>query len=158
MSPFPVEPARATGPMRLVLSSYPSAAAARRAVLAALARRLAVCGSLIDQRSTFRWRGRTETVPEVLVVFKTAPKRAGALCRFLADTHPYDVPEVVEVDVMRVEPTYLAWLSAWVDPTAAATPGFVVRRPGGRRGRGARAPGRTRAPPHRRSIRTRTRR
>ena len=156
MSPFPVEPARAAGPMRLVLSAYPSAVAARRAVKGALDRRLAACASSIAQSSTFLWRGRRETASETLVVFKTAPKTVGALVRYLAGTHPYRVPEIAEVDVMRAEPRYLAWLSGIVDPSSGHRPGGRFRRPEGPRGRGARAPGRTRGPRPRRSTRTRT--
>jgi periplasmic divalent cation tolerance protein len=158
VSPFPVEPARATGPMRLVLSAYPTAAAARRAAEGAVERRLAACASALVQRSTYLWNGRRETADEVLVVFKTAPKTVGALFRYLAARHPYKVPEIAEVDVLRVEPSYLAWLSGLVDPSSARAPGLAPRRPAGRRGREARAPARTRAPPRRPSRRSRTRR
>jgi periplasmic divalent cation tolerance protein len=156
VSPFPVEPARATGPMRLVLSAFPSPESARRAIDGALDRRLAACASSIAQSSTFLWRGRRERAAEVLVVFKTAPKTVGALFRFLASVHPYDVPEIAEVDVLRAEPAYLAWLTALVDPSSAPGRRPGPTRRGGRPGRGARAPGRTRGPRPRRSTRKRT--
>ena len=155
MSPFPVEPARATGPMRLVLSAFPSAESARRAAEGALDRRLAACASSIAQTSTFVWRGRRTTSAEVLVVFKTAPKTVGALFRYLASAHPYEVPEIAEVDVLRAEPRYLDWLTALVDPTSVPR-AHPARRPAGPRGRGARALGRTRARRRPRSRRTRT--
>ena len=50
MSPFPVEPPRAGGPMRLVLTAYPSAEAAQRAIDGAIARRLAACASAVEER------------------------------------------------------------------------------------------------------------
>jgi periplasmic divalent cation tolerance protein len=137
--------------MRLVLSAYPSVAAARRAVDGALDRRLAACASSIDQTSTFVWKGRRETATETLVVYKTAPKTVGALLRYVAETHPYEVPEVVEVDVMRGAPRYLAWLAGVVDPSSAGGRTPPARRPAGRRARGARVPARTRGRPRRRS-------
>jgi len=149
VSPFPVEPARGTGPMRLVLSAYPGEAAAARAIRGALDRRLAACASTLAQRSTFLWQGRRETAAETLVVFKTAPKTVGALFRYVARTHPYEVPEIVEVDVPRAAPSYLAWLGALVDPSS----GPPTRR-GARRARGARAPARARAPRRRPSRRS----
>jgi periplasmic divalent cation tolerance protein len=154
VSPLPVEPARAPGPMRLVLSAYPSDAAAARVVRGVLDRRLAACASSLGQRSTFLWRGRRETASETLVVFKTAPKTVGALFGYLARTHPYEVPEIVELDVARADPRYLAWLAGIVDPTSAAGPPAPPRRRGGPRGRGARAPGRARARPRPRSRRS----
>jgi len=157
MSPFPVEPPRAGGPMRLVLTAYPSAEAAQRAIDGAIARRLAACASAVEERSTYVWRGRRTTAAETLVVFKTAPKTVGALFRYLAEGHPYDVPEIAEIDVPRAEPRYVAWLTDRVDPMSTTEPSGRPKRPGGRRGRGARAPGRTRGPPPHRSTRTRTR-
>ena len=154
MSPFPVEPARATGPMRLVLSAFPDAKSAQRTVERAIEQGLAACASSIAQRSTFLWRGRRETAEEVLVVFKTAPKTVGALFRFLCRTHPYEVPEIAEVDVLRADPRYLAWLSGLVDPSSVPDGGPYPRRRAGPRGRGARAPGRARARPRPRSKRS----
>jgi periplasmic divalent cation tolerance protein len=137
--------------MRLVLSAYPTFAAARRAVDGALDRRLVACASSLAQSSTFLWHGRRETAAETLVVFKTAPKTVGALLRYLAETHPYEVPEVVEVDVLRAEPRYLVWLAGIVDPSSAEARAPHARRPAGRRARGARALARTRGRPPRRS-------
>ncbi len=152
MSPYPLDPVGAVGPMRLVVSAYPSAAAARTAARAALARRLAACVTVVPVESQYWWKGRVESAAEALALFKTVPKRVGGLVRFLDTTHPYDVPEVVEIDVPRVAPRYLAYLARTLDPSSPPPPlGGGVRRPAGRRARGARAPGRTRAPRRRRS-------
>lgn len=152
MSPFPIEPARAMGPMRLVVSAYPSRDAAVAAAEAAVDARLAACASFSPAESRFWWRGRIESASETIVVFKTVPKRVGALFRFLKERHPYDVPEIIEVDVPRVEPGYLAYLGRTLDLSSLeATPGPRARRRGAPRARGAPPPGRTRAPHRRRS-------
>ena len=152
----PPLPERPPGPMRLVLSAYPSAASAGRAVEKVLARRLAACASTIAQRSRFWWRGRLETADEVLVVYKTTPKSVGALLAFVARTHPYDVPEVAELNVERAEPRYLRYLAETLDPSSLGGSGEVLTRPAGPKARAARAPGRTRARRPRRSTRTGT--
>ena len=122
-------------------------------------RRLAACGNVVAAESRYLWRGRVEAQTEALVVFKTVPKKVGALFEFLGSTHPYEVPEIVEVDVPRVDPRYLRYLSVALDREAAPPPlGGGLIRPEGPRARGARAPARTRGPPHRRSTRTGTRR
>ncbi len=152
MSPYPLDPVEARGPMRLVLTTYPSADAARRAAESALSRRLAACAHLVPIEARYWWRGRVESAGETLVVFKTVPKRVGGLFRFLGAAHPYDVPELIEVDVPRVAPGYLRYLAETLDPDAAPPPlGGGTTRPAARRGRGARGPGRTRARRRRRS-------
>lgn len=152
MSPYPLDPVRAVGPMRLVLSNYPSHETALRAVDAALDARLAACANIVPIDSRYWWNGTVESAHESLVLFKTVPKRVGALLRLLKDSHPYETPEIVELDIPRVDDGYLGYLLATLDPSAPAAHGNrVIRRSGARRGRAARVPGRTRAQHHRRS-------
>jgi periplasmic divalent cation tolerance protein len=159
VTPYPLEPVRALGPGRLVISTYPSRAAALAAVTDVVERRLAACGNVVDAESRYLWRGRVEAQSEALVILKTVPKRVGALFARLRKTHPYDVPEIVEVDLPRVDAGYLRYLSAALDDDAPPPPlGGGSRRRGGRRDREAPGPGRTRGPPHRRSTRTGSRR
>ncbi len=146
MSPYPADPEWARGPMRLVLTTYPNRERALAAVAAALSRRLAACGNVVPIDSRYFWRGEVVTESEALVLFKTVPKRVGALFRFLADEHPYSVPEIVELDVPRVAPGYLRYLAETLD-RASLPPrrAPAVTRWAGPRGRGARRPRRTRA-------------
>jgi periplasmic divalent cation tolerance protein len=155
VSPYPLDPVDATGPMRLVVTAFPSAAAADRAINSALRAKLAACAQATPVRSRYWWKGQLRTDDEVVVVFKTVPKRVGALFRHLAELHPYDVPEVIEVDVARVHGPYLAYLAETIDSEAPPPPlgGGTARprrRPGSRRGPAARHPARTRARPRRR--------
>jgi periplasmic divalent cation tolerance protein len=154
MSPYPADPEWARGPMRLVLSTYPSRERALEAAEGAVARRLAACGSVVPVDSRYWWKGEVVAEPEALVIFKTVPKRVGALFRFLAEGHPYDVPEIVEIDVPRAGPSYLTWLASTLDRSSGPLSGDALRRPGGPRARGARGPARTRALHRRPSRRT----
>ena len=158
MSPYPADPEWAKGPMRLVLTTYPDRERALAAVAGAVSARLAACGNVVPIESRYWWKGELVTETEALVLFKTVPKRVGALFRFLADDHPYSVPEVVELDVPRVAPGYLRYLTETLDraslpPRRAAS----VTRWGGPRAPGARRPPRTRGRHRRRSRRTGTR-
>jgi periplasmic divalent cation tolerance protein len=159
VSPYSLEPIRAVGPVRLVLTTYPSRTAALVAVTAAVERHLAACGNVIAVESRYRWKGRVEAQEEAMVLFKTVPKKVGALFEFLGTTHPYEVPEIIEVDVPRVDPRYLRYLSSTLDHDAPPPPlgGGTMRR-AAPRDRATRGPGRTRARPHRRSTRTGTHR
>ncbi|MCI4329327.1 MAG: divalent-cation tolerance protein CutA [Thermoplasmata archaeon] len=154
MTPYPLDPVEATGPMRLVLTAFPSRAAADRAVRTVLGARLAACAQSTDIRSRYWWKGRVRSEDEVLVVFKTVPKRVGALFRRLSELHPYDVPEMIELDVPRVHPPYLAYLAETLDADSPPPPlgggSAKLRRRGGPRARGARRPARTPAPRRRR--------
>ena len=152
MSPYPLDPMEATGSMRLVITALPDTPAARRLVASALARRLAACAQVGPVESRYWWKGKLEGAAERVAVFKTTPKRVGALFEHIARLHPYDVPEIVEVDVARVHGPYLAYLADTLDRNAPPPPlgggrPRARRRPAGRRGRAARRPGRRRGRP-----------
>jgi periplasmic divalent cation tolerance protein len=156
MSPYPMDPVDATGPMRLVLVAAPRGAVSAELARGALRARLAACVSTVPIDSEYWWKGRLEKAEESLLVFKTVPKRVGGLFRFLATHHPYAVPEILELDVPRIHEPYLRYLAETIDhespplPLGGGAVGRSTTRPGSRRGREARAPGRTRAPHHRR--------
>ncbi|MCI4366465.1 MAG: divalent-cation tolerance protein CutA [Thermoplasmata archaeon] len=149
MSPYPMDPVDATGPMRLVGTALPDAESSDALVRGALEAHLAVCAQVVSSRSTYWWKGAIESAAERVVWFKTSPKHVGALFRFLAEHHPYEVPEIIEVDVARVHGPYLEYLADTLDPHAPPPPlggGRPLRsttRRGGPPGRGARRPGRT---------------
>jgi len=152
VSPYPLDPARSLGPMRIVITTYPSREAALTAAESALRAGLAACANIVPAHSRYWWKDRIESADEVLVLFKTAPKRVGALFRHLEAGHPYEVPELAEVDVPRVGSAYLRYLTATVDPASASPPlGGGSRRRGAPRARGVRSLPRTRAPHRRRS-------
>ena len=146
-----MDPVDATGPMRLVLCAFPADGVATRVARSALELKLAACAQELPLKSQYWWKGRVESADETLVIFKTVPKRVGALFRFLAGAHPYEVPEIVELDVPRVHPPYLAYLAETIDADAPPLPlgggraRVAAKRPVSRRGRAAPRPGRTRA-------------
>jgi periplasmic divalent cation tolerance protein len=149
MTPYPMDPVDATGPMRIVVTALPDSEASESLIRAALDARLAVCAQVVSARSTYWWKGAVEVAPERVVWFKTSPKRVGALFRFLSERHPYEVPEIIEIDIARVHGPYLSFLAKTLDHDAPPPPlggGRAVWRPtrrGAPRGRGARRPART---------------
>jgi periplasmic divalent cation tolerance protein len=51
-----------------------------------------------------------ENVSEYLAIFKTTAKNKKLLKKKIKETHPYDVPEIAEVDVTSINKSYLNWL------------------------------------------------
>lgn len=120
----------AAGPMRLILTAAP-AGAARRLVREALSRHLAACVNSAPVASTYWWQGKVERATERLLIFKTTPGSASALVDFLQRNHPYDVPEVAELDVAKLNEPYRRYLTATL---GSASRSRARRRPPRRRG------------------------
>jgi periplasmic divalent cation tolerance protein len=82
----------------------------------ALARRLvdadlAACVNvLFGVTSVYRWQGQFHTDNEALLIAKLADEKAELFVARVKEWHPYQVPEVVLIDVTGGNPDYLAWV------------------------------------------------
>lgn len=96
----------------VVYSTCPDAECADRLARALVGERLAACvNALPGVRSTYRWQDRIEQSDEVLLMIKTSADRLEALTARLRQLHPYELPEVVAVEVRDGLDAYLAWLT-----------------------------------------------
>jgi periplasmic divalent cation tolerance protein len=98
-----------------VLTTAPSAEVADQIGTALVEERLAACANLVHGVSSiFRWNGEVHREAETLVVLKTTASRLGDLRRRLLELHPYELPEVITLDIRDGHPPYLDWVRAEV--------------------------------------------
>ncbi|MEU1282351.1 divalent-cation tolerance protein CutA [Streptomyces sp. NPDC005805] len=73
--------------------------------------RLAACAH-IDAAFTavYRWKGSIEKATEWRISFKTTTDRLSELEAWVAEQHPYDVPEWITLPVTGGSEAYLAWV------------------------------------------------
>jgi periplasmic divalent cation tolerance protein len=143
----PLDPTGADRRLRVVYCAVPDRATAERISVAVVERHLAACVSFWPVASVYRWKGSLERAEEHALLLKTSAKKLGALFRWLARNHPYEVPDILELHVPRVHEPYVQWLLASIDPGSVEPP--TATRSGSRRARGARGRPRTRARPRR---------
>lgn len=79
-----------------------------------LAERLIACGQIVGPiSSTYEWQGRVQRGQlEWLALLKTGAATADSLVRRVAELHPYDVPEILVVEIAHGHEPYLEWVSA----------------------------------------------
>ncbi len=96
----------------IVLSTAPDAETAARLARELVEARLAACVNLIPGlTSVYAWQGAVHTEPEVQLVIKTRKALWHKLEAFLRSRHPYEVPEVLGLDVAAGAANYLDWLN-----------------------------------------------
>lgn len=99
----------------IVLCTGPDEATARRLAGMLVESHLAACVNIVaGVRSIYGWEGRIADDEEVLMVIKTDGVRFGELCERLRRAHPYDVPEILKLDVDGGMPAYLDWMANWL--------------------------------------------
>jgi periplasmic divalent cation tolerance protein len=97
----------------LVLCTCPDDSVADRIAGALVEERLAACvNRLPGVASTYRWNGKVCRDNECLLLIKTVIERFDALRERIVGLHPYELPEVIAVDIALGHAPYLAWIAA----------------------------------------------
>lgn len=75
--------------------------------------KLAACVNMIPGlRSFFFWDGKVQDENEVQLLIKTRRPLLSAVEAAIGKHHPYDVPEILAIDVADGSRAYLEWLVA----------------------------------------------
>jgi periplasmic divalent cation tolerance protein len=99
------------------MTTLPDQAAALRLAEALVERRLAACVNVMAPcRSVYRWQGQLADEAEVPLLIKTDSDRYTALEAAIRELHPYELPEIVAVDIAQGLPAYLDWVTAETRP------------------------------------------
>ena len=120
-------------PPRLLLRAlddlHALAEAARR--LPGVEERLAACVSCHPGWISFyRWAGKVEEDSEMLLMIKTTSERLAALKSHLLRMHPYEVPELLVLEVSEAGEAFLRWLEESTRGSEAAPAGPGDATPG----------------------------
>ena len=97
----------------VVLVTAPSADKAAEIARTLVEEQLAACGNVLPTvRSIYRWEGKVQDEPEALLILKTRANLFEALRARIVALHPYQVPEVLRLDVAGGHLPYLEWIGA----------------------------------------------
>lgn len=77
---------------------------------------LAACVQILpEMESVYRWQGKVERAPEILLIAKTTKSKFDELEREVRALHSYDTPEIIAVPVVAGSAPYLDWLNQATD-------------------------------------------
>jgi periplasmic divalent cation tolerance protein len=81
-----------------------------------VSQRLAACVQILPEvQSVYRWHGKIERQPEVLVIVKTTKSSFEKLEREVRAIHTYETPEIVALPLTAGSAPYLEWLGSNVN-------------------------------------------
>jgi periplasmic divalent cation tolerance protein len=105
----------------LVLTNCPDAAVAERIARTLVEQGLAACvNQLAPAQSIYRWQGAIERATEIPLLIKTTAERYAEVELTLRSLHPYSVPEIIAVPIVRGLASYLRWLADETQPPLLA--------------------------------------
>jgi periplasmic divalent cation tolerance protein len=96
----------------VVLTNLPDRAAAQKLAQELVAQKLAACVNVLAEcASVYRWQGKVESTVEIPVLIKTRAGRYAEVEDAIRRLHPYELPEIVAVPVVRGFGDYLDWVA-----------------------------------------------
>ena len=97
--------------IRVVFSTTKTVASAEALAQALVRERLAACVNILPHAtSVYRWEDKIESASECLLIIKTRSDNVSELIGRIQELHPYDVPEIVVLEVSAGFPPYLSWV------------------------------------------------
>jgi periplasmic divalent cation tolerance protein len=94
----------------LLLTTLNSESLAQQLAQELLQARLAACVNFWPVQSVYSWQGTIESSYEWQLLIKTRRELAQPLVDWFVNHHPYEVPELLVVNLEQGGARYLAWL------------------------------------------------
>ena len=94
----------------IIVSTYPNKKSISKIANALVKNKTIACVNILKIDSIYSWNGKIQNSPEYIAIFKTVTKNKTKLKKVIAETHPYDVPEIAQIDVTSINKSYLNWL------------------------------------------------
>ena len=93
-----------------IVSTYPNKKSILKIANELVKNKTIACVNISKIDSVYSWNGKIQNSLEYIVIFKTVTKNKIKLKKIIEETHPYDVPEIAEIDVTSINKSYLKWL------------------------------------------------
>lgn len=95
----------------LILNTCPDQQTARNIADALVEADQAACVNILPAGlSIYRWQGKIESAEEHLLIIKTHEEHYPHIETVIQNLHPYELPEIIAVPVIKGLPDYLTWI------------------------------------------------
>ena len=95
----------------MIISTFPDKKSILKIANHIVKKKFAACVNITKISSVYSWNGKVENQSEYLAFFKTTKKNQTILKREIKKLHPYDIPEIAEIDITSINKPYLKWIT-----------------------------------------------
>jgi periplasmic divalent cation tolerance protein len=96
----------------VILCTTPDLECAKNIAHFLVTERYAACCNILPQvTSIFTWQGKIEEESEHLLIIKSNSDNFKNIEEVIIKQHPYDLPEIISIDISSGSDRYLEWLS-----------------------------------------------
>jgi len=94
----------------MVISTYPDKNSISKIASELVKNKIVACVNIVKISSIYSWQGKIENTSEFLALFKTTQKNKKSLKEKIKATHPYEIPEIVEINITSINKSYMKWV------------------------------------------------
>ena len=94
----------------MIISTYPNKNSIMKIANELIQNKIVACVNITKISSVYSWQGKIKNTTEYLALFKTTQKNKKYLKEKIKSTHPYDIPEIAEINITSINKSYLKWL------------------------------------------------
>ena len=95
----------------MIISTYPNKTSITKIANELVKNKIIACVNITKISSIYSWNDKIENTSEYLAIFKTTQKNKKILKEKIKESHPYQVPEIAEIDIISINSSYLKWLT-----------------------------------------------
>lgn len=94
----------------MVFTTYPQMSCAEKIAKILIKKKFAACVQILPKmNSVYKWKGELKIDGEFLTIIKTDEIHLSEVNKIILETHPYDTPEIIEVEGNIFNPDYKKW-------------------------------------------------
>lgn len=94
----------------IVISTFPNKRTLNQIANQLVRDKIVACVNISKISSVYSWKQKIEHNDEYLAIFKTTQKNKNILKKRLQQMHPYDVPEIAEINIDSINALYMKWI------------------------------------------------
>ena len=94
----------------MIISTYPNKNSISKIANELVENKIVACVNIVKISSIYSWQGKIENTSEFMALFKTTQKNKKLLKEKIKASHPYEVPEIAEIDITTINKSYLKWM------------------------------------------------
>ena len=94
----------------IIISTYPNKKSILKIANELVSEKFVACVNISQINSIYSWKEKIENQSEYLAIFKTTLKNKNRVKKKIEETHPYEVPEIIELKAVSVNKSYFNWI------------------------------------------------
>jgi len=96
---------------QFIINTCPDLGSAERLANRLVELRLAACVNIVSGvKSIYIWKGERQCDNEVILLIKAPGSAYPAIETLIRENHPYELPEIIAIDIDKGFPDYLQWI------------------------------------------------